>query len=141
MDENVRILRLIAFIARKQQSKISKMMTKYNLTAGEFPIYMAICNNKGFTQEQISEYVYVDKGFTARVLKSLEDKGYIYREKDEKDKRINHVYPTKLALSFHKEVSELLSDNNKSATKDFSLEERLQFKEYLTKLDEALDEL
>jgi hypothetical protein len=42
MDENVRILRLIAFIARKQQIKISKMMTKYNLTAGEFPIYKNI---------------------------------------------------------------------------------------------------
>ena len=82
MDENVRILRLISFIARKQQIKISKKMTKYNLTAGEFPIYMAICNNQGFySRADISEYVYVDKGFTARVIKSLEEKGYIYREK------------------------------------------------------------
>ncbi len=141
MEDDIRILRLISFIARKQQSKLSRKIAKYNLTAGEFPIYMAICNNQGFTQDQISDYVYVDKGFTTRVIKNLEKKGYIYRQKDEKDKRINHVYPTELALSIHEELSEILTNNNANATKAFSLEEKLQFKEYLTKLDEALDEL
>lgn len=39
----------------------------------------------------------VDKAATARAVRSLEEKGYLYREQDPNDRRQNRLYPTELA--------------------------------------------
>ena len=53
----------------------------------------------GISQAVLTARLGVDKAAVARVLKSLEEKGYIYRETDPEDKRVKRVYPLDKAQS------------------------------------------
>lgn len=86
--------RMITLLARKSQSYIGSALNKYNLTTAEQPFFMALQHYEGITQEELTAIVCVDKAATARVVKSLEEKGYLTRVRDEHDKRQNRIYPT-----------------------------------------------
>ena len=48
-------------------------------------------------QDELSRQLSVDKGLVARCVKSLEEKGYVRRRQDEKDKRFKYIYLTETA--------------------------------------------
>lgn len=56
---------------------------------------MYVFNNNGCNQEEISTVLNIDKGTTARALQKLEKEGYINKEIDKNDRRINHIIITK----------------------------------------------
>ena len=86
--------RVLTRLARKCQIAVGNALHQYNLTAAEEPFLMAILNHEGFSQEELTVYVGVDKAATARAVRSLEEKGYLTRVQDPRDKRQNRVYPT-----------------------------------------------
>lgn len=106
------IARMITLLARKSQSYLGFALSKYNLTAAEQPFFMALQKYEGVTQEELTALVCVDKAATARVVKSLERKGFLIRIQDQQDKRQNLVYPTDKAKQLGNAVkSELLHFN------------------------------
>lgn len=88
------ITKRIIFMARKMQLCIGERLSKFEITATEEPFFMAIQRNEGATQEELTAFVGVDKAVTARAIRSLENKGYLVRERDDRDRRQNRVYPT-----------------------------------------------
>lgn len=94
---NKSIARMLTLLARKSQIYIGRILSKYNLTAAEQPFFMALHHNEGITQEELTELVCVDKSATARAVKSLEEKGYLVRKQDERDRRNNRIYLTNSA--------------------------------------------
>jgi len=79
---------------------------------------MALQNREGITQEELTSIVCVDKAATARAVRSLEEKGYLLRIQDEKDKRQNRVYPTEKAKQIGQEVRTELMKFNKLLTRN-----------------------
>jgi DNA-binding MarR family transcriptional regulator len=49
-----------------------------------------------------------DKGLVARNIKTLEKKGLIRREQDEKDRRFKYIYLTDSAFSLHEALLDVL---------------------------------
>lgn len=94
---NRSITRMITLLARKSQGCIAETLKKYNLTAAEQPFFMAVTYNEGKTQEELTAMVCVDKAATTRALRSLEEKGFVYRIQDRTDRRQNLLYPTEKA--------------------------------------------
>ena len=115
--------RVLSRLARKCQIAVSNALQQYNLTAAEEPFLMAILNNDGFSQEELTAYVGVDKASTARAVRSLEEKGYLTRVQDPRDKRQNRVYPTHKARETGPLVKEELARINQSLTQSLSPEE------------------
>lgn len=110
MDKS--ITRLILSLARKSQSYIGWAMGKYDLTAAEQPFFMAMQAHEGATQEELTALVGVDKAATARAVKSLEEKGYLTRMQDARDRRQKRIYPTEKAKLLSGDVKhELLRFN------------------------------
>lgn len=106
--------RMITLLARKSQSYFSVALDKYNLTAAEQPFFMTLRRQEGLTQEELTAIVCVDKAATARAVKSLEQKGYLIRRQDQRDRRQNRIYPTQRAKEIGEGVSqELLAFNAK----------------------------
>ena len=64
-----------------------------DLTHPEIQALRHIARQGGISQVTLTQRLGVDKAAVTRVLKSLEDKGYIYRETDPEDKRVKRVYP------------------------------------------------
>ncbi|MCF0123537.1 MAG: MarR family transcriptional regulator, partial [Ruminiclostridium sp.] len=108
----------------------------YNLTAAEEPFLMAVLNHDGFSQEELTAFVGVDKAVTARAVRSLEEKGYLIRQQDPRDKRQNRVYPTDKAREIGPLVRRELYRINLTLTEGFTQEENDQVYALLARIDE-----
>ena len=128
--------RVLTRLARKCQIAVGNALQQYNLTAAEEPFLMAILNNEGFSQEELTAYVGVDKAATARAVRSLEDKGLLTRVQDPRDKRQNRVYPTEKAKEVGPLVKKELSRINLALTQGLSREEDDRIYALLMRIDE-----
>lgn len=93
MDEKS-IGRLVSILYRQSQQYINCALKRLNVSSSEFIFMMALYNNEGISQENLSELLQINKAATARGIKSLEQKGFVYRIIDEKDRRAYKVYTT-----------------------------------------------
>ncbi|SDB25338.1 MarR family winged helix-turn-helix transcriptional regulator [Eubacterium oxidoreducens] len=135
MAEDIKILRDVSILMRRHQGNLTRKLAKYNLSAGEQPIFMAICANPGISQDKIAEVSFVDKGFVTRVIKSLEGNGFISRQKDETDRRINRVFPTEDGLKTYQLVKKELKHINDVVAEEFSPEELMRLESDLKRLE------
>jgi len=96
--------RLIAILHRQSQIFTNKTLKKFSLTSAEYPFLLALFHAEGQTQEELSSYLYIDKGATARIIKSLIAKGFVNKEQDNQDKRCNRIFLTDKAKREQKEI-------------------------------------
>ncbi len=132
------ISRNLLRVARQAQTRVGSIIQKYNLTAAEQPFFMALRQNDGLTQEELTALVGVDKSMTTRVIKSLEAKGFIRREQDENDKRRNRIYKTEALTKIADPVLAELLKFNAELTRGVCEDELADFMETLNQLEENL---
>lgn len=77
-----------------------------NLQKGQFIFLTRICENSGINLKQLSIILRVDKTTTTKVTQKLIKVGYVYKEQDNKDKRIYRLYPTDKALDIYNTIIE-----------------------------------
>ena len=135
-------MRMITLLARKGQMYMGTTLKhKYNITAAEQPFFMALQRCEGVSQEELTEMVCVDKAVTTRVVKSLEEKGYLTRVKDTQDSRQHRIYPTPLTRELGAEVQKDLLAFNDAVTQGISKEELEVVQKALTKMEANFAEL
>lgn len=77
----------ISILYRQFQIYINRELKEYDINSSEY-IYLAnIAKNEGVCQKYFSDELMIDQALTTRVMKSLEKKGFITREKNVNDKR------------------------------------------------------
>ena len=128
--------RVLTRLARKCQIAVGNALQQYNLTAAEEPFLMSVLNNEGLTQEELTAYVGVDKAAASRTVRSLEEKGFLVRVQDPKDKRQNRVYPTDKAREVGPKVRKELYKINLALTEDLTQEEDDQVYALLVRIEE-----
>lgn len=88
------INRLISILYRHSQIYINYCLRDLGISSSEYIFMMALYNNEGISQEELSSFLLIDKAATTRAIKSLEEKGLVMRQKDVLDKRVNKVFIT-----------------------------------------------
>ena len=133
--------RYISKISRVAQVYTMKALKGLDMNQSELSALRSIVWTPGINQTELSERLSVDKAAIARTIHRLEKKGYIERKADEKDKRINRLYPLEKA-SLVKDES--ISVENRFYEWLFSIlgeEERTKFLETLDRLTQrAIEE-
>ncbi|GAA0124100.1 MarR family transcriptional regulator [Clostridium sp. CTA-19] len=97
MDKRSFLLKYVAIIYRESQRYIDEVLKKYNLSFGTYPFLLALYNNEGISQNILSEYVKVDKSFSARAIKKLIEIGYVEKIVNNEDSRAYKLYLTENA--------------------------------------------
>lgn len=108
----------MSILHRQSQIYINYSLKKFNISSAEYSFLMYLYRNNGATQDELSSYLYIDKAATARAIKSLEEKGYVIKSKDNLDKRYNRVYLTNKAIAYKDKIKEAVWGWNKLLTKD-----------------------
>lgn len=67
-------------------------------------------------------------------LKSLEEKGFVYRENDEEDMRVIHVFLSDRGRAYNQHIMERLLEIDREMMQSFSEEEISQFVKYLERM-------
>lgn len=90
--------RWISLLHRHGHIYIGRQLKPYNISKGQYTFLNALYKKDGSRQEQLSDYLKIDKGTTAKAIKKLQDDEYITRKIDVTDKRAYNVYLTQKAL-------------------------------------------
>lgn len=88
-----------SIVLRRSQGYVVEACENLGLTYSEYVLLLRIYDNEGCRQEDLVEMLFIDKAFVTRVVKSLEERNFIYREKDTSDRRIKRIYLTEFAKS------------------------------------------
>ncbi len=115
--------KMITYLSRCIQQELKNVVISFDISVGEEPYYMALTQNNGLTQDELTKIVKVDKAATARIVKSLEEKGYIIRETDPKDKRNKKLYLTEKGRLQYKPLSDALKKFNQDLTSEWTDEQ------------------
>ena len=70
------------------------------LRMGQMPSLLEIWEHPGITQEGICQRVGMDKGTTARAVKSLEEDGLVIRTADPRDRKLIYKIPPETIFEF-----------------------------------------
>lgn len=112
--------RLISILSRAIQQDLKDVLAPFGISVGEEPYYMALIEEDGVSQDQLSKKVKVDKAATARMVKSLEEKGYLIRKIDSDDKRNKKLYLTKIGREKYEPIRDALINYNDKLTNQWS---------------------
>ena len=132
--------RLITIVSRYHSYCLGKNLSKYDLSKCEYKCLIQIYKNEGICQDYIADILKIDKFRVAKSIKSLMEKGYVYKEKDINDKRKHKVYPTEKALSIKEAFIDILNYNSDVMVKGFSEEEKEILNNLLVRMTENLYE-
>ncbi len=101
MDAYVNIGRWFSILYRRSQQFIVEACQEQGLTYSEFVLLVRLYDHEGSKQDELAAMLLLDKAVVTRTVNSLEEKGYITRRQDDKDKRVRHVYLTELGKERH----------------------------------------
>lgn len=88
--------KLISILYRQFQIYINRSLKEYNINSSEYIFLINISHHGGTNQKTLSDKLIIDQAFTTRVMKNLENKGFITRERNSKDKREYNIYLTEM---------------------------------------------
>jgi DNA-binding MarR family transcriptional regulator len=142
--------RLVSILHRQSQIYINFVLKDFGISSAEYSFLLYLYYKDGITQDSLSSYLYIDKAATARAIKSLEQKGYVTKDKDTTDKRCNRIYLTEKAVSLRDTIrnkvfswSEFLTNGIDDTSIDmvYSILEKMVEKVERTNLKKQLEEM
>lgn len=92
---------------------VKQVLVKKNFSRpliGEGQILICLIENNGLTPGTLSDISELGSGRVANILKSMEEKGYIVRKKDNNDKRKVLVYITEEGKKWHNENKKMVEE-------------------------------
>lgn len=101
-----------------------RSMKQFGLTGQQMGYLRYINENPGVSQEDLVKLLQIDKGAVSKSIKDMVEKGYVYREKNPRDKRTYCLFPTEKACliarrgkvcsaRFEEKITEGLTDEEK----------------------------
>lgn len=123
MQSRKSIGKWISIIYRQSQIYLNNELKPYNLNSSEYIYLINIAENEGVNQKYLSDILIIDNALTTRVMKSLEKKGYIIREKCPEDKRSYNVRLSKKGREIQPIILEKLANWTDILAKNMEEEE------------------
>lgn len=121
-----KIGQLNAAIYRNMQIFLGNRLSGLDIKNGQYDFFLVISLYEGISQKQVSEHLCIGKSTTAKAVKNLVSKGYVRKEKDEKDGRVDHLFLTDKGRKEASFVEAIFEENQRVAESGLSEEEKKQ---------------
>jgi DNA-binding MarR family transcriptional regulator len=118
--------RWISVLHRIGQTYIASELEPLRIGKGQHSFLAALFHRDGISQGELARMLQMDKGAVAHALLKLEQAGYVKRERDHVDRRVNLVYLTDKARSIEAHLFSVLASWTDTLANGFSDEERHQ---------------
>jgi DNA-binding MarR family transcriptional regulator len=122
-----------------------KIMKMYNMEAGKYELSMSIgqlllnIDKDGTPSTKLGPKMGMEPRSLTRTLKSLEDRGYIYKQSDKQDKRMVRIFLTDEGKKKRKMSRQTVLQFNNFMNENISKAKMKHFFEVLTKMSELID--
>lgn len=81
---------------------------------------VCICEKPGYTQDELSQQLIIDKSTVTKVLSQLEAIGFITKTKSSNDRRAFNIFPTDKALTIYPRILEIKDEWHHRITENLS---------------------
>lgn len=102
--------RYSAAIYRLSQSLFNNKLMELGISSGQYDFFLVIARHEGISQKGICDILHVEKSTTAKAVKNLMNKGYVYKKQIENDKRSSSLYLTEKGLKASVAVKAVFSE-------------------------------
>jgi DNA-binding MarR family transcriptional regulator len=89
--DNLTLSLLFMMYLKSQNSYYGAYLKDHKLSVQSVPIFLKLLNHGYVYQKDISKHLQIDNGQLTRVLRKLEDNGYIKRTEDDDNRRQNKI--------------------------------------------------
>lgn len=131
----------ISILYRKSHIWLNNGCAQYDLTAAQAAIILIVCDFGVLTQDDITKRLRLDKSVIAKTVTKLEERGFMVRTTNAKDKRTYDICPTEKAREVYPFVKEQIDLSFQRMTQHMTDEERAEFKRLLMMAADATIEL
>jgi MarR family transcriptional regulator, organic hydroperoxide resistance regulator len=135
---NDEIRELLDKISSKTRRNYNHLLHDLNLHAGQDNLLCKLWRKDGLTQVELCNRLNCEAPTVTNMVKALEKKGLIIRQKDPNDKRISRIYLTDAGKQIETPVSEVWSKQQERLLTDISLEEKMLFRRLLKQMEKNL---
>lgn len=134
------VLREIGKIARALDSIANIEFKEYQLSKGQYLYLTRIFENPGIIPDKLAEMIKVDRTTAARAIKKLEEKGFIEKKPDSKNKKIRRLFVTAEGAELAPIIQLENEYSNQIALQNLSAQEVEAFAKTLRTLTTNIDE-
>lgn len=121
----------ISILYRKSHIWLNNGCVQYSLTAAQAVVILIVCDFKVLTQDEITKRLGLDKSVIAKTVTKLEERRFLVRETNAKDKRTYNITPTEKAWEVYPFVKEQIDEGFMKMTSQMTDAEREEFKRLL----------
>lgn len=131
------LFRQMGIISRQATMNMNHEASQYNLDNNLFLILIRIVEYEGLNQSQLSHMVKIDKTTLSRSLRKLEDKGFITKKVNSKNKKFKELFPTTQALQIYDRLIGFETIYIQSVMKNLTSSELFQLEAILNKIENS----
>ncbi|MEH7320999.1 MarR family winged helix-turn-helix transcriptional regulator (plasmid) [Priestia aryabhattai] len=132
------IRELLDKISGQMRRNYNQLLQDVNLHVGQDNLLCKLWANDGLTQVQLCEHLKCEPPTVTNMVKALEQKGIVYRQRDEKDGRISRVYLTPEGRDLEGPVNERWRKQQDKLLAGIIPEERLLLRRLMKQMEENL---
>lgn len=132
-----KIMKTLNNISRCQAIYRKRKVKSDGLCTHHYAFVLAICHNRGASQEDIAKILCLDKSTVARSLAYLQENEYITRTPNQTDKRQYLVYPTEKMLEVYPKIRLANEEWNSRIRQGITNDELEIFYRVLFKMEEG----
>lgn len=127
----------ISILYRKSHIWLNNNCAPYDLSAAQAVMILIICDHQSLTQDDITKRLSLDKSVIAKTVTKLEERGFLVRTTNPKDKRTYDICPTQKAWEVYPFIKEQVDACFQHMTHTMTNQEREEFKRLLQLAAEA----
>jgi DNA-binding MarR family transcriptional regulator len=122
---------LVNQLAKKLAASFNERLAEYGLTTTQWGVLACLWGEDGLSQRDLSRRTGTDPATLTEMLKRMEARGLVRRERDPDNNRLQRVYIAERDAALRDTLTAEASAVNRLATAGFSDDERAQLAELL----------
>lgn len=138
LTDNFSFGKMIHIIFRKNAYYIGKRLEKYGISKSEYHFLIQVYINEGCCQEEIVNRLDLEKYEVAKGIKSLVEKGFVCKRRDEEDKRKHRLFITEKGKEIKEDFIEVLKGLSQVLTEGFTDAEKDEALEFMMRMHENI---
>lgn len=125
-------------LSARMRRDYSESLRELNLHVGQDNLLYRLWSGDGITQMQLSEHLHCEPPTITNMVKSLEQNGFIYRKRDDKDARVMRIFLTNKGKDIEEPIRSIWQQHQEKLLKSISTEERLFLRRLMKQMESNL---
>ena len=119
---------------QKAHGDFKKRLKPFGLTNMQHLVLEGLWYEEGLTASELGRLLILDKATLSGVLDRMVEGGWVVKQQDPEDRRINRIFPSDKANRMKKELIDVRKEANEELLSEFKHEERILLKRFLRDL-------